>query len=74
MCENRSWHTYAMHPALPLRNGCDTCSGGHQTVRCGAPDCLVRHLTVGPGPTWPLAIGCWFIELSGASHGASGEL
>jgi hypothetical protein len=24
MCGNRSWHTYAMHPALPLRNGCDT--------------------------------------------------
>jgi hypothetical protein len=23
MCGNRSWHTYAMHPALPLRNGCD---------------------------------------------------
>jgi hypothetical protein len=24
MCGNRSWHTYAMHPALPFRNGCDT--------------------------------------------------
>jgi hypothetical protein len=24
MCGNRSWHTYAMHPALPLGNGCDT--------------------------------------------------
>jgi hypothetical protein len=23
MCGNRSWHTYAMHPALPLRDGCD---------------------------------------------------
>jgi hypothetical protein len=23
MCGNRSWHTYAMHPALPFRNGCD---------------------------------------------------
>jgi hypothetical protein len=23
MCGNRSWHTYAMHPVLPLRNGCD---------------------------------------------------
>jgi hypothetical protein len=23
MCGNRSWHTYAMHPALPLGNGCD---------------------------------------------------
>jgi hypothetical protein len=24
MCGNRSYHTYAMHPALPLRNGCDS--------------------------------------------------
>jgi hypothetical protein len=24
MCGNRSWHTYVMHPALPLGNGCDT--------------------------------------------------
>jgi hypothetical protein len=24
MCGNRSWHTYAMHSALPSRNGCDT--------------------------------------------------
>jgi hypothetical protein len=24
MCGNRSWHTYAMHPALPLGNRCDT--------------------------------------------------
>jgi hypothetical protein len=24
MCGNRSWHTYAMHPALPLGYGCDT--------------------------------------------------
>jgi hypothetical protein len=23
MCGNRSWHTYAMHPALPFGNGCD---------------------------------------------------
>jgi hypothetical protein len=23
MCGNRSWHTYAMHPASALRNGCD---------------------------------------------------
>jgi hypothetical protein len=23
MCGNRSWHTYAMHPALPLGTGCD---------------------------------------------------
>jgi hypothetical protein len=23
MCGNRSWYTYAMHLALPLRNGCD---------------------------------------------------
>jgi hypothetical protein len=24
MCGNRSWHTYAMHLALPLGNGCDS--------------------------------------------------
>jgi hypothetical protein len=35
MCGNRSWHTYAMHPTLPLGNGCDTnlrrplCHRGH---------------------------------------------
>jgi hypothetical protein len=23
MCGNRSWHTFAMHPALPFRTGCD---------------------------------------------------
>jgi hypothetical protein len=23
MCGNKSWHTYAIHPALPLGNGCD---------------------------------------------------
>jgi hypothetical protein len=32
MCGNRSWHTYAMHPALPLRTGCDR---GRATVRHG---------------------------------------
>jgi hypothetical protein len=26
MCGNRSWHTYAMHPALPFGNGCDSAS------------------------------------------------
>jgi hypothetical protein len=33
MCGNRSWHTYAMHPALPLRNGCDNIAAGHCCVQ-----------------------------------------
>jgi hypothetical protein len=28
MCGNRSWHTYAMHPALPFGNDCD--NRGHR--------------------------------------------
>jgi hypothetical protein len=51
-----------------------SCSGGHQTVRCGAPDYPVLLLTVGPGPTCPLAIGCWLTVLSGATRGGSNEL
>jgi hypothetical protein len=27
-------------------------SMGHRTIRCGALDCLVRHVTVGLRPTW----------------------
>jgi hypothetical protein len=31
-------------------------SVGHRTVRCGIPDYQVRHMTVGPRPTWQVAI------------------
>jgi hypothetical protein len=33
----------------------------HRTVRCGAPDCPVCHMTVGSRSTWQLAVA-WLIH------------
>jgi hypothetical protein len=58
MCGNRSWHTYAMHPALPYRNGCDTYPRQLPVFRDRLPkkkmhlvdmDTLLIILSLGPG-------------------------
>jgi hypothetical protein len=49
-------------------------SRGHRIVQWVAPEHPVHHMAVGPGPTWPLAVGCWHIGLSGAPCGRSSEL
>jgi hypothetical protein len=43
MCGNRSWHTYAMHLALPLGNGCDTLLGWRTGQSGGTPDSPVNY-------------------------------
>jgi hypothetical protein len=55
MYGNRSWHTYAMHPALPLGNGCDS----DDVQLC---NCCVRELLI-LARTWftfglPSKTGC----------------
>jgi hypothetical protein len=47
---------------------------GHRTIRWGAPDCPVLHLTIGPRPMWQLAIGGWHTGRSDAPRGRSSEL
>jgi hypothetical protein len=48
MCGNRSWHTYAMHPTLPLGNGCDTVPlrGAAPCPRLGPGVCATRSRRV----------------------------
>jgi hypothetical protein len=46
MCGNRSWHTYAMHPALPLGNGCDSSAIIHRNIRCASGATATSRATV----------------------------
>jgi hypothetical protein len=56
MCGNRSWHTYAMHPALPLEMGV-TVTGGRWPKNVSIPwaegedmsmSCIARGLRIFP--------------------------
>jgi hypothetical protein len=45
MCGNRSWHTYAMDPALPLRSECDIYERLQRRHISGLPCRAQRHIS-----------------------------